>query len=84
MRYKSTYNQFYNAGKRRAAKNMSRKERKKLNAARRQIAIQDGTARYGLCRICAYHVMQQCSFDGTENPAKEHCENFVRKPKTFL
>ena len=76
----ATYSQHYRAGKRKAAKKMTTEQKKKLNAARRQIAIQDGTARYGLCRKCAYCVMHQCSFDGSENPAKEHCENFVKRP----
>lgn len=78
----ATYKQYYEAGKRRAAKKMTPEQRRKLNEARRQIYKQDALPHnFCLCRKCAYLVMGICSFDGTENPAKEKCENFARKPK---
>ena len=80
----ATYKQYYDAGRRRAAKNMTSEQRRKLNEARRQIAIQDGLPHnYSLCRKCAYYFKQSCSFDGTPNPAKAECKDFVRKPKQY-
>jgi len=80
----ATYKQYYEAGKRRAAKKMTREQKQKLNAARRQIYKQDALPHnFSLCRQCAYYLQGACSFDGTANPAKSECKNFVRKPRQY-
>lgn len=72
----ATYNQYYRAGKRRAAQKMTSEQRRKLRYARRQIAKQDNLPHnYSPCRGCAYYFKGTCSYDGTVNPEKSKCEH---------
>lgn len=77
----AAYGQRYAAGKRRAAKKMTRDQKQKLYEARRKIAIQDGAAHnFSLCKRCAYYYELRCTFDGSSEPAMTECREFVRRP----
>ena len=47
------------------------KGKKKLNEWEKPIP------KKGLCLNCGYYYQATCTFDGTKNPAKSECENFV-------
>ena len=81
-KYGQTYNQYYKAAKRRAAKKMSPEERRKLNEARKMLLKQEGRLfEQSLCRTCAYDYQHTCTLDGTENPAKTVCKDYMNKKK---
>lgn len=78
----ATYGDHYRRGRRQAAKKMTREQRQKLQEARRQIYKQDALPHnFCLCRSCARCFQGTCTFDGTENPAKQQCENYARRPR---